>query len=232
MTQNFVLIDFENVQCKHVGTLQPGACRIKIFVGANQSKLLLQLVQALQPFGSDVEYIQITGSGPNALDFHIAFYIGHLATLHPQATFTIVSKDSGFDPLIKHLAGLKIACKRVAAIATNINSAAKAKSGNAEAKKAGAAATSKPGRNVTVTVLSEPNGKASVVSSPARAAEVVSRLKGLKTARPARLATLKSSIKSWFKPALDQKQVTDVIQSLIDAKQIAVEGVKVAYRLG
>lgn len=58
--------------------------------------------QALQPFGADVESVQITGNGPSALDFDIAFYIGHLAQLHPGASFVIVSRDTGFDPLVKH----------------------------------------------------------------------------------------------------------------------------------
>jgi hypothetical protein len=42
------------------------------------------------------------------LDFHIAFYIGQIAATEPDAFFHIVSKDSGFDPLIQHLKSKKI----------------------------------------------------------------------------------------------------------------------------
>ena len=139
MTTPFFLIDFENVQPKALGRLQPGAARIKVFLGQHQSRLMLELVQALQPFGKDAEYIQITGSGPDAVDFHIAFYIGRLASAHPGATFTIVSKDRGFDPLVKHLETLGIECRRVPEIpesATTAPAKAKAAKQSAAAKKA------------------------------------------------------------------------------------------------
>lgn len=56
--------------------------------------------------------MKIGGNGPNALDFHIAFYIGRLAEKDPDAYFHIVSKDSGFDPLIKHLKERNIFAQR------------------------------------------------------------------------------------------------------------------------
>lgn len=232
----FFLSDFENVQIKNIGHLTPGACQIKIFLGKNQSKLLLELVQALQPFGTDAEYIQIAGNGPNALDFHIAFYIGRLAMQHPDASFTIISKDGGFDPLIKHLASLKIRCERIASLpgAPKTNVAPKAAT---PAPKAAVVpqAKSTPAKNVVVTFLPEPNtapvaGKASVTTA-ARVAEAVARLKGMKSARPARLATLESSIKSWFKPALQSNEVGPVIHGLLCSKKIKVEGTKVTYHL-
>ena len=113
MTTHFYLIDFENVQPKALDRLKAGTCQIKVFLGQQQTRLLLELVQALQPFGSDAEYIQIQGSGPDAVDFHIAFYIGLLASAHPGASFDIISKDKGFDPLVRHLAKLGIVCRRL-----------------------------------------------------------------------------------------------------------------------
>ena len=62
--------------------------------------------------GSKAEYIKISGNGPNALDFHIAFYIGELSAKDPTANFQIISKDSGFDPLIEHLKARKIFAAR------------------------------------------------------------------------------------------------------------------------
>ena len=73
-----------------------------VFAGANQTKVPLELVAALQPFGKDAEYITISGSGRNALDFHIAFSIGELSKEDPEGCFHIISKDTGFDPLIEH----------------------------------------------------------------------------------------------------------------------------------
>jgi hypothetical protein len=73
-----------------------------VFAGANQTKVPLELAAALQPFGKDVEYIPISGNGRNALDFHIAFSIGEFSKVDPEGCFHLISKDTGFDPLIKH----------------------------------------------------------------------------------------------------------------------------------
>ncbi|MDH5829270.1 PIN domain-containing protein [Luteimonas sp. M1R5S18] len=117
MSLDIFLIDFENVQPTGVGRLVPGACRIMLFLGQSQNKVSVELTRALQPFGTDVDYVSISGNGPNAVDFHIAFYIGHLAQKHPGANFNIVSGDTGFDPLVRHLTTtLKIACRRIKAL--------------------------------------------------------------------------------------------------------------------
>ena len=113
---NFVLVDLENVQPTNIGLLYGGPFKIKLFLGATQSKISVELARALQPFGPDVECIQIDGNGPNALDFHIAYYVGRLAAEYPDAYFRIISKDTGFDPLIKHLKGQGISCRRSAAV--------------------------------------------------------------------------------------------------------------------
>lgn len=100
-----------------MGLLQGGPYKIKVFLGANQAKISLDIARALQAFGPDAEYIQIDGTGSNALDFHIAYYIGRLAIENPGASFHIISKDTGFDPLIQHLKTQKIVCQRFNSIA-------------------------------------------------------------------------------------------------------------------
>jgi PIN domain len=114
---NFVLIDFENVQPQNVTLLGGGRFKIKVFLGANQAKIPLEMARVLQAFGPDAEYLQIDGHGSNALDFHIAYYIGRLAAENPEAHFHVISKDTGFDPLIKHLAAQGIRCERSKSIA-------------------------------------------------------------------------------------------------------------------
>jgi hypothetical protein len=90
---------------------------LKIFVGANQTKISVDIAASIQQLGSHAEYIKISGNGPNALDFHIAYYIGMLVTAEPTAFFHIISKDTGFDPLIKHLKSKGISADRVKSIA-------------------------------------------------------------------------------------------------------------------
>src|SRR6476660_6471453 len=102
MRHNIVLIDFENVQADSLHLLASEHFRVLLFVGANQSKLPFETVAAMQKLGVRAEYVKITGNGSNALDFHIAYYIGVLSTSEPSPYFHIVSKDTGFDPLIQH----------------------------------------------------------------------------------------------------------------------------------
>jgi hypothetical protein len=100
---NYVLIDYENVQPPALKVLNQDHFKVIVFVGASQTKIAFEVAEALQELGPRGQYVRISGNGPNALDFHIAFYIGQLAAHEPDAYFHIISKDSGFDPLIQHL---------------------------------------------------------------------------------------------------------------------------------
>jgi hypothetical protein len=112
MKTNYVLIDYENVQPAAMAVLAEEHFKVIVFVGANQTKVTFEVASALQDMGDRAEYVKITGNGSNALDFHIAYYIGQLASKEPDAYFHIVSKDTGFDPLIQHLKVKKIlACR-------------------------------------------------------------------------------------------------------------------------
>ena len=71
MQTTFLLVDLENVQPHDLSALEAGSFKVKVFVGAHQTKVPVSLASALQAFGSNVEYIQIDGSGHNALDFHM-----------------------------------------------------------------------------------------------------------------------------------------------------------------
>lgn len=109
---NYVLIDFENVQPKNLELLNGHGFKVIVFVGSKQVKISFDLACAMQSLGADAEYVKIEGNGPNALDFHIAFYMGNIAARDPDCYFHIISKDTGFDPLIKHLKARRIYAQR------------------------------------------------------------------------------------------------------------------------
>ncbi len=112
MRTNYVLIDYENVQPAAMSALEQECFKVIIFVGASQAKVSFEVASALQRMGTKASYVKISGNGSNALDFHIAFYIGQLAMTEPDAYFHIISKDIGFDPLVAHLKSKKIfACR-------------------------------------------------------------------------------------------------------------------------
>jgi hypothetical protein len=117
MRTNFILVDFENVQPNDIDLLKGGPFKVKVFLGPNQSKVPVTLAAALQTLGDNAEYVCLETAGNNAVDFHIAYYIGVLSSEEPAAYFHIISKDSGFDPLIRHLRGRKIFAQRSICIA-------------------------------------------------------------------------------------------------------------------
>ncbi|MEM8531071.1 MAG: PIN domain-containing protein [Chloroflexota bacterium] len=116
MKTNYILIDYENIQPTEMTVLDPEQFHVILFVGAKQHKIAFEVVSALQSWGPRAEYIKISETGANTLDFHIAFYIGQLAAHEADAYFHIISKDKGFDPLIQHLKGKKIRAGRLESI--------------------------------------------------------------------------------------------------------------------
>jgi hypothetical protein len=112
LATNYVLIDFENVQPKNLELLTTHPFKVFVFVGASQTKVPFDLADSMQLLGNDAKYIKISGNGQNALDFHIAYYVGELAAKDPDAHFHIISKDKGFDQLIAHLKSRKISIQR------------------------------------------------------------------------------------------------------------------------
>jgi hypothetical protein len=110
---NYVLIDYENLQPEHVEALLADHFKVMVFVGVNQKKVPVDLALSVQRLGAErAEYIKVSGGGRDALDCHIAYYIGRLAERDPTGFFHIISKDTGFDALIRHLRDRKILSAR------------------------------------------------------------------------------------------------------------------------
>jgi PIN domain len=108
-----LFIDYENVTQVRLSSLQQPNLKILIFVGCAQVKIPFELVREAHQLGASVEWIGVEGTGPNALDFHIVFYLGQISLQSPTANYVILSRDRGFDPLIQHLAKIGISCRRI-----------------------------------------------------------------------------------------------------------------------
>lgn len=115
----YIFIDQENVSLRAI----PDHDRIKalfIFAGENQKNFSFEMLESVGKLGNKAKPVRMQGSGNNALDFHIAYYVGKYAEIDPKGKFRIVSKDKGFDPLIKHLLDAGIDCKRVETLSTKV----------------------------------------------------------------------------------------------------------------
>ena len=202
-----MLIDYENVQPDDIAALEHEHFRVIVFVGANQNKIEFQTVEALQRLGTRAEYVKVSSSGPDALDFHIAFYLGQFASKEPTACFHIISKDTGFDPLLRHLKEKKVHARRVKAVSEI--SPVKADSAKPMAdKKAGSA---KP--------------------MAGRVAVVVEGLKKYGAAKPRTVATLSSTINHLLQKKLSADEIAALIAELKSRRLVTVDGTKVTYSL-
>jgi hypothetical protein len=109
-----IYVDFENVP--NVDIQEITDTKILLFIGQSQNRLSTNIVKAIQPLGKNVEWVQITGSGKNALDFHIAYYLA-INKAQPNCEHFIISRDAGFDPLITHVNGMGQKVRRVVSFA-------------------------------------------------------------------------------------------------------------------
>jgi len=112
MTQKLLLVDFENVQQVDLARLDD-SFQIIIFVGAAQKSIPIELVTNAQKLGSRIEWQRVDANGSNALDFFIACHLGRVLEKSPQLQCIVLSKDKGFDPLLRHLNKTGLQCKRL-----------------------------------------------------------------------------------------------------------------------
>lgn len=217
MKTSYVLVDFENVQPGNMDIAESGF-KIKVFVGAKQ-KIPVDVARAVQAFGSDAEYIQVEGNGKNALDFHIAYYIGRLAAESTDLQFYIVSKDTGFEPLIQHLKRQKISCQRVASVA-HIQP-----TGQESSKKPAATSTKK--ESIRKTPAPPPKKTPGTESITDKIAAVIVRLS--KGPRPRTEKTLRSFIKATFAGRPGSEQVDDILKELQERKAVVITKGEILY---
>jgi hypothetical protein len=111
-----LLVDFENVQQVELAKLDD-SYRVIIFVGADQKSVPFDLVTRAQQLGSRVEWQKITGNGSNALDFFIAFQLGRVFDKTPRPECLVLSRDKGFDPLLRFLNTSDMKCRRISSLA-------------------------------------------------------------------------------------------------------------------
>ena len=112
MTQKLLLIDFENVQQVELGRLDE-SYKVVVFVGANQKSVPIELVVSAQVLGNRIEWQRIDATGSNALDFFIAFHLGKVFAGPSKPSCVILSKDKGYDPLVRHLNKSGLKCRRI-----------------------------------------------------------------------------------------------------------------------
>ncbi|MGC3988286.1 MAG: PIN domain-containing protein [Chthoniobacteraceae bacterium] len=109
---NHFLVDYENTQKIDFEKLVDPSIRLHLFLGENQTRVPVQMLKEVHRYADHITIVECAGSGKNALDFHIAFHAGQISRDCPTAFIHIISKDKGFDPLVKHLKSQKLLVAR------------------------------------------------------------------------------------------------------------------------
>jgi len=224
MATNYVLVDFENVQPDCLAALATGQFRVKVFVGAAQAKgrISFELSHSMQMLGANAEYVKIARTGKNAVDMHIAYYVGRLLEKEPAAVIHIVSKDTDFDPLIEYLRAKGSTCKRVKSIAE----VPKHSAPRPVAPVAKGAIKHPP--HVTTTHVPSPRRPHAEKLAP-----IIKHLHSL-SGKPATSKKLTQTIATYFKQhggALGDKTVALILDELVRLKYVSQDGTKVSYHL-
>lgn len=143
MKEQHVLLDYENVQptLEQLAKLSPGFTDVWLFYGPHQVKQ----AQQLATIHERVTPVPRSGKGPNALDFHLSFYLGYVAAKHPDAQLVVIANDQGYDPMIEHAS--KVLGFHVKRVGFKPGKAPEAKKPT-PAKKAAAAKVSAPAKKV------------------------------------------------------------------------------------
>lgn len=112
MPGTHVLLDYENVQPtqEQVRALVPDARQLWVFHGPHQR----DVGQRFASFGSDATAVPISKTGNNALDFHLSFYMGYIASKNPGSAMVVIANDKGYEPMLEHARAMGFAVRRLA----------------------------------------------------------------------------------------------------------------------
>lgn len=110
--RRLLLVDLESVHKIDLSLLDESYKAI-IYVGAKQNPPKAASKAATAHHFRRVEFQRIEGSGKNALDFHIACQLGRTFETARDTECIVLSKDTGFDPLLAHLNKSGLICRRI-----------------------------------------------------------------------------------------------------------------------
>jgi hypothetical protein len=226
---NYVLVDFENVQ-PDLSQLAGTPFKVKVFFGAKQQegRVPFKLLDAMLALSGNVEPVKVMRSGSNAVDMHIAYFIGRLVEKEPHAVIHIISGDTDFDPLAEYLQANGVHCKRTKTIAELTRH-----SPQAAAKKRGSAPVPKAVAHARPAAAPKPRATPPARKHNEKLAPIIKQLHSL-SGKPATRKKLAQTIANYFRQhggALPDSSVEQLIDELIHLKYVSQNGTRVSYHL-
>ena len=100
---NYIFVDYENIREVDLDLIADKPVEVILVLGQRHKELPVELVKKLIKYPKQVRMVETGHTGKNALDHVLAYHIGLQAAADPKGFFHILSKDKGFDALIRHL---------------------------------------------------------------------------------------------------------------------------------
>ena len=217
MPTRYLLVDYENVKRLNPALLASGDHHVILFLGPQEAKLPVDLVLAMERLGPRGQYVKLRTRGPNALDFVLCHHLGTLTAREPRARFHVLSRDTGFDPLLAHLGAQGYHCARVATLDELPG-----------AKTPGVAHGTTPS---PVTPPAVTAAAPAPVATKQMVAGAVALLHKFPHNKPASVTTLHSTLRRLCRPQASPAQVTALIDALVAAGYVQLSGAAVSYAL-
>jgi hypothetical protein len=202
MSDTILLVDFENVGKIDLSAVPDGFV-VALFFGAAQKSVPKEFLKAALKLRERFISIDIEGQGKNALDFHIAYYLGQYLTQSAKTPCVILSKDRGFDPLIKHLGLRGFTVRR--------------------------ASTLREACPPTAAVARRPTPGHESVSVPVHEAALQWLSGGAKNRRPRTRKALAAHLYSHFSKKISEREVQNLIENLIASGQLSEAHGRITY---
>jgi hypothetical protein len=227
MSTNYVLVDFENLQ-PDMSALAGTDHKVVVFFGAKQqtSRHHFDKFDSLFALGANLVREKILHSGKNALDMHIAYYLGRIFERDPGATVHVISRDTDFDPLLEYLNRQGCKCSREKDIAGVVRSAPS----RIAPKKSKAAAQPRRAR-----AAAPPAQKPA--AAPKKAPEWIEPfIKQLRSmnGKPSSTRKLGQTLGAYFKHHGGERSARDLerdVQELVQLGFVTVDGTRLKYSL-
>src|SRR3990167_5894383 len=218
-----VLLDYENVHPSETDLrhMVPDASQVWVFHGPQQRKI----EERFASFGTGVTAVPISKSGKNALDFHLSFYMGYIASKNPASAMVVVANDKGYEPMLEHAKAMGFVVRRQSHGQVK-PAAKKAVATKAVAKKAGAmkvAATLSTG--VAIGPVSAPAASLPARSPTVTADEIrkiTENLRKMGAKRPVKPASLRRALKSFLAAETGDIAIEVALGKLVAAGVVAI----------
>lgn len=244
-----LLVDLENVQPSplEVEAWLGEAGEAWVFYGPHQ----LKRKAAFEAGSPRSTLVPIARPGANSLDFHLVFYLGYLAAKHPECRFVVLAKDTDYDPPIAHAKTLAFSVERLPSLSIAVPASIKTSSAAAPPAAAPSAIkkTATPPKK-TKTALSKPVPVQTAKEKVLPKVQVAQRSEVKKLAtrklpiamyrdllkdlngpnRPGSLAALQRHIQTKFGPTSVPEKVQMLVERLLTADVIFLNGGELSYR--